>query len=222
MDARVDELPTEPFVVHSTLGYTDFTADPASLWPPNGKMLDVSLSCDVSEAAVGDPDIAVTCNESGFDAARDFEIVDSHHIRLRAERGGKSKEGRVYTITLTLADAEGNEASYETAVTVPHDQGRKTGQVTSAVATQTANGAQIVYSLSADASVSAEVLNIAGRVVKRICTDAPAAVGANTLLWDGVSAAGTRVPNGRYIVRIIARSEDGQQSQAVAILMLRH
>ena len=43
----------------------------------------------------------------------------------------------------------------------------------------------------------------------------------NVLLWDGRGQTGTRVPNGRYLVRITARGDDGQQSQSVAPLLLR-
>lgn len=94
-------------------------------------------------------------------------------------------------------------------------------RITAAAAAPTPRGAQIVYTLSADAAVSSEVLNIAGRVVRRVCTDKEAQAGANTLLWDGNSEFGTQAPNGRYIVRIVARTADGAQSQAVVPLMIR-
>jgi len=91
--------------------------------------------------------------------------------------------------------------------------------MTGASALATARGAEVVFTLSADANVSAEVLNIAGRLVGRVCTDRASTAGVNVLLWDGRSATGTRVPAGRYLVRVMARSEDGAQTQSLVPLM---
>ena len=44
--------------------------------------------------------------------APDWEIVDSHHVRLRAERSGRGN-GRVYTITITCTDGSGNSTQQE-------------------------------------------------------------------------------------------------------------
>lgn len=59
------------------------------------------------------------------------------------------------------------------------------------------------------------VMNISGRLVGRVCTDAPATAGANTSVRNGRSATVTSVPNGRYLVRVTARAEDGSQSQVI-------
>jgi hypothetical protein len=48
----------------------------------------------------------------------DWEIVDAHHVRLRAERSIKG-DGRVYTIRITAADAAGGTATAQLTVTVP-------------------------------------------------------------------------------------------------------
>ena len=69
--------------------------------------------------------------------------------------------------------------------------------------------------------MSVEVVNIAGRTVRRVCEDRPGTAGTNVVLWDGRCDAGTRAPAGRYLVRVTARGEDGQQSQALAALNLR-
>ena len=220
-DMRIADIPSEPFRIHSTLGYAKVTASPAAIWPPNNKPVDVALDYAASEAAVGQPQVTVACNEPSFNAAKDVSITDPHHLKLRATRDGRSKDGRIYTITITLADADGNEADFETTVTVPHDQGQKSGVVTAAAAMQTAQGAQLTFTLSSDANVNVELLNIAGRVVARVCTDGPATAGTNTLLWDGRGQGGTRVPGGRYLVRITAHDRAGQQSQALAPLVLR-
>ncbi len=83
-------------------------------------------------------------------------------------------------------------------------------------AQQTRGGhSQIAYTLSSAADVDVEILNVAGRLVKRVLAGASQAAGANTALWTGMSDAGTRVPRGRYLVRITARTDDGRQANAV-------
>ena len=54
----------------------------------------------------------------------DWLITGDLTLELRAERSGRSKEGRVYTITVQCADASGNSSTAEVTVTVPHDQRR--------------------------------------------------------------------------------------------------
>jgi len=48
----------------------------------------------------------------------DIQIVDAHHLKLRAERF--AKEGRVYTLTVTGTDAAGNRSQQTVTVSVPH------------------------------------------------------------------------------------------------------
>jgi hypothetical protein len=53
------------------------------------------------------------------DAASDWEVVDAHHVRLRAKRSPRALD-RVYTITITAKDMQGNLASEKVTVGVPH------------------------------------------------------------------------------------------------------
>lgn len=88
----------------------------------------------------------------------------------------------------------------------------------SATARSTAGGPglDIVYSLSSDAVVDVEIRNIAGRVVKHLAAQTPAGDGQNTLMWNGLSDAGTAVPSGIYIVQVTARSpETGEQMSVI-------
>ncbi len=81
--------------------------------------------------------------------------------------------------------------------------------------------AQISYTLGTDAAVDVEILNIAGRSVRALCSGAVQGQGVQTVSWDGRNAAGARVPAGRYIVRVTARADDGQQTTGIAALGLR-
>ncbi|MBM3501827.1 MAG: hypothetical protein FJX74_24500, partial [Armatimonadetes bacterium] len=92
--------------------------------------------------------------------------------------------------------------------------------VTGLTAQPTGRGAAITFSLSAEAAVSVHVTNIAGRPVKCLAADRPCSAGTNALPWDGRSDGGTHVPSGAYLIRVIARSADGAQSQSVASLAL--
>ena len=55
------------------------------------------------------------------DTAPDWEVVDAHHVRLRAERSGKGS-GRLYTITITCTDGSGNTTVRTVTVKVPKNQ----------------------------------------------------------------------------------------------------
>ena len=66
-------------------------------------MRDVTVNYDVSgaEACTLSVESSDPINGTGDgDTEPDWEIVDSHHVRLRAERAGTG-EGRTYTITIT-------------------------------------------------------------------------------------------------------------------------
>jgi len=69
---------------------------------------------------------SVTSNEpvNGLgdgDVAPDWQIVDPHHVTLRAERSGTGT-GRIYVITITRTDGGGHTATKAVVVTVPMSQ----------------------------------------------------------------------------------------------------
>jgi uncharacterized repeat protein (TIGR01451 family) len=110
---------------------TNATADPSVLWPPNHRMVNVTVSYDVTDNCPlppGSCTLDVTSNEpvlghgSGH-TSPDWIVVDDHHVLLRAEREGNGN-GRVYTTTITCTDSGGNSSNEQVEVTVPHDQSR--------------------------------------------------------------------------------------------------
>jgi uncharacterized repeat protein (TIGR01451 family) len=111
---------------------TGATADPSVLWPPNHRMVNVTVSYHATDNCPLPPNsctLSVTSNEpvlghgSGH-TSPDWIVVDDHHVLLRAEREGHGN-GRIYTITITCADSGGNSASRQVEVRVPHDRGRR-------------------------------------------------------------------------------------------------
>jgi hypothetical protein len=85
----------------------------------------------------------------------------------------------------------------------------------------TSAGAEISFTLAAPASVSAEVLNIAGRTVRQIVADRAYEAGPQSLAWNGASEHGTRVPSGTYLVRVTAFGDDGERCERISTVQMR-
>lgn len=95
----------------------------------NHKMVDVTVSYTSTDnsGAANVCSISVASSEptngSGDgNTEADWEILDNHTIRLRAERAGNGTD-RIYTVTVTCVDPSGNATSQSVQVTVPHDSG---------------------------------------------------------------------------------------------------
>ncbi len=106
------------------------SASPNALWPPNHKMVPVTINYTVTDNCDPAPvcSLSVSDNEgegggSGH-SSPDWMVLDAHHVDLRAERAGTGS-GRVYTIAISCQDKLGLSANTTTTVTVAHDQGNK-------------------------------------------------------------------------------------------------
>jgi glycosidase len=103
---------------------TGESANPSTLAPPNHAMRDVTVSYNTADnCGPASCTLSVTSNEpvngaDDGDTAPDWQILNEHHVRLRAERAGGGS-GRVYTITITCTDGAGNQASRSVTVSVP-------------------------------------------------------------------------------------------------------
>jgi Thrombospondin type 3 repeat len=114
-------------------------ADPASLWPPNHRMVAVGVTWQASDLC--DPAPAVTLlsatssepddQPGDGDGRTTGDIGDAEpgtpdaSIRLRAERDGAGP-GRVYRLTYRALDGSGNPTIALALITVPHDQATET------------------------------------------------------------------------------------------------
>ena len=115
----------EPPVIH------DLLVSPPVLWPPNHKMKNVNVDYTSTDNCPGPITchIAVTSDEpengtGDGDTAPDWELIDDHHIKLRAERAGNG-DGRVYTVRVTCTDQYGNSSSGTKTVLVPKNMSKK-------------------------------------------------------------------------------------------------
>lgn len=101
-------------------------ANPDMLWPPNHKMRDVTVNyTSTDNCGVVSCVMTVTSNEpdngtGDGNTTDDWELVDGHHVKLRAERAGNGS-CRIYTIKITCTDQHGNSSDSSTHVIVPHD-----------------------------------------------------------------------------------------------------
>ena len=104
------------------------SASPSTLWPPNHKMRNVTVDYSASDictaaGAINCTIFSITSNEpvngtDDGDTAPDWEIVNNHLVRLRAERSGIGT-GRIYTVTIRCTDAAGNHTFKNVTVNVP-------------------------------------------------------------------------------------------------------
>ncbi len=68
--------------------------------------------------------------------------------------------------------------------------------------------------------VDVEALNIAGRPVVRIAAGRLCEQGHSILLWDARGATSTKLPAGRYLLRIQAATNSGIQEQLLTPISL--
>ena len=102
---------------------------PTALWPPNGRMMPVTVSgaitdtgCTVTSAAYAVTDEYGQVQPSGVvtlggGGAYSFTVL------LQASRLGNDLDGRHYTITVGASNNAGKTGSQTNAVIVPHDRG---------------------------------------------------------------------------------------------------
>jgi uncharacterized repeat protein (TIGR01451 family) len=98
--------------------------DKPEIWPPDHKMVDVLVSYDVADnCGPLTNTLSVSSNEpvnGGGDGntSADWQVVDAHHVRVRAERSGNG-DGRTYTITITSTDSANISSTQTVTVRVP-------------------------------------------------------------------------------------------------------
>lgn len=105
------------------------TLSPATLWPPNGKLMSIDATIAVQDDYDPEPEIkleSITANET-LDT-KDIQNAqlgtDDRNFSLAAKRAGTNLAGRIYTVTYSATDGSGNKATASATVTVPHDQGK--------------------------------------------------------------------------------------------------
>jgi uncharacterized lipoprotein YddW (UPF0748 family) len=106
-------------------------ADPAVLWPPNHKMVTVTLSGEILDVGTGLESVAFRVRDEYGAAAPSIEpltgggltaLAFSRTFELEASRRGDDRDGRTYIIEATVADRACQKTTLRTTVVVPHDR----------------------------------------------------------------------------------------------------
>jgi len=138
-----------------------------------------------------------------------------------------------YRLTLTDLDAGGKRVSLRTRTSYTYRPGPTDGpRHFLIVADATPRGALAItnlterpgrggelvswcYTLTREAEVTARVETLAGRRIAWAGEPGSRGAGVNTLTWDGRDEQGRPVPNGVYLVRVVATTEEGESVQAM-------
>ena len=118
--------------------------------------------------------------------------------------------GRVRSMRCTTHYAydSGQGGQRQFRITVAERPAHALAQVTAFRHHATAAGVQMAFSLGADAAVDVTVRNLAGRVIKRVWEGRTVTAGEVDVLWTGQSENGLVVPNGSYVVEVVAQAQE--------------
>src|SRR5262245_3010986 len=105
----------------------DDFATPDVLFAPDHKFVNVTINYSVTELCPSTCVLTVSSDEplnatGDGNTSPDWQVIDAHHVLLRAERAGNGS-GRTYTISITCTNDTNKLSSTKTVtVFVPHDQ----------------------------------------------------------------------------------------------------
>jgi glycosidase len=128
---NISSLVTLPVNIDLTPPAISVSANPSTLWPPNGQMVPVTVSGSITDSLSGvDTSTAAYAVQDEYGQIQPSGPVTlgsggsySFVVSLQASRQGGDQDGRQYTITVSARDLAGNLGSAATTVTVPHDMG---------------------------------------------------------------------------------------------------
>ena len=108
------------------------SASPGSLWPPNGKMVPVTVSGTILDTAAGAVVVAPYTVEDEYGRVQPAgSIVPgpsgeySFTVWLEASRVARDSDGRQYSISVSATDNAGNTGWNRTLVVVPREPGKR-------------------------------------------------------------------------------------------------
>jgi hypothetical protein len=105
------------------------SATPISLWPPNGKIVPVTVSGTISDTGCTIATASYAVNDEYGQVQPSGRVTlgpggaFSFPVLLQASRFGTDINGRLYTVTVSASNSDNKTSSRSGAVVVPHDQG---------------------------------------------------------------------------------------------------
>jgi uncharacterized lipoprotein YddW (UPF0748 family) len=127
----IEPAGSRTFMVDLSAPSVTLQANPSTIFPPNGKMVDVSINGTGGDAGAGVAEVSyVVTDEYGMPLSIATRALSGgsatwvETLAVEARRNGGDRDGRLYTITATITDAAGRTSNASTTVTVLHDRGR--------------------------------------------------------------------------------------------------
>jgi len=125
---NISSLVSQSVNIDLTPPAVNVSASPSSIWPPNGKMVPVTVSGKITDNLSGvDPSTAAFAVVDEYGRVNPSGPVNvgpggtyTFTVSLQASRNANDKDGRQYVITVRAKDLAGNPGSAATTVTVPH------------------------------------------------------------------------------------------------------
>jgi hypothetical protein len=179
------------------------------LWPPNHKMVEVFLDYEVVAGCPTTTEILISSNEpeNGLgdgDQSPDWEVIDEHHVLLRAERSGKGN-GREYYITIRVYDCM-NFTEEQVVVRVPHSKKRNKRI---GLENKADNNSIVLYPNAADNNIYIKGLNTEKNQLYHIYNLYGSLIDRGVLQTNQIDIS--NLPQGMYILRL--DTNDGKQSK---------
>jgi hypothetical protein len=122
---------SQPVSIDLTAPTVRVSVSPSTLWPPNGKMVKVTVSGTIRDSVSG-----VDPNSAAFAVVDEYGSVQPHGpltlgaggsytftVLLESSRRENDSDGRHYSITVSTNDLAGNPGSAVVTVIVPHNEG---------------------------------------------------------------------------------------------------
>lgn len=118
-DENIEQIKSVEFDIDKTKPEVEIDANPSTIWPPNGKMADVTIAGYATDENLYSKKLTVE-DEYGYiePTISDFGQI----IQLEVKRDGSDLDGREYMIKAVAEDLAGNTTRKQTQVVVPHDQ----------------------------------------------------------------------------------------------------
>jgi hypothetical protein len=126
---NIEEIKSLTVRIDKTSPTIWLSADPSTIWPPNGKTVMVTIHGKAFESFSGLGGVSyVVTDEYGLSLNIAPRILNgksekwTEQLGVEARRRGNDRDGRVYRVKATITDRAGNMASSTVEIIVPHDR----------------------------------------------------------------------------------------------------
>jgi hypothetical protein len=126
---NVEEARSLTVRIDQTAPAFSLSADPSVIWPPNGKIVPITISGSGADAVSGLAAVSYTVtDEYGAQLGIPLRLMNGGSgawldlLSVEARRNGYDSDGRVYQVAATLTDTAGNGTTATVIIRVPHDQ----------------------------------------------------------------------------------------------------